>query len=44
MDDLTPGRAGPDPLREFWLEHRDLMGMELQVSPREAVIVAVRTR
>jgi predicted O-methyltransferase YrrM len=44
LDDLTPGRAGPDPVREFWLDHREVTAVELQVSPREAVIVAVRTR
>jgi hypothetical protein len=31
-------------VRDFWLAHRELMGIELQVSPREAVIVAVRSR
>jgi predicted O-methyltransferase YrrM len=44
MDDLTPGRAGPDPVREFWLDQGEVTAVELQVSPREAVIVAVRTR
>jgi predicted O-methyltransferase YrrM len=44
MDDLTPGRTGPDPVREFWLDHPDLVATELQVSSREAVIVAVRAR
>lgn len=44
LDDLTPRRPGPDPVRDFWLDHRELAGVELQVSPREAVIVAVRTR
>jgi hypothetical protein len=44
LDDLTPGRPGPDPVRDFWLDHREVMGIELRVSPREAVIVAVRTR
>lgn len=44
MDDLTSGRAGPDPVRDFWLNHPDLAALELQVSPAEAVIVAVRTR
>jgi predicted O-methyltransferase YrrM len=43
MDDLTPGREGPDPVREFWLTHPRLAAVELAVSPREAVIVAVRT-
>jgi predicted O-methyltransferase YrrM len=42
MDDLTPGRPGPDPVREFWLGHPELSAVELQVSEREAVIVAVR--
>jgi predicted O-methyltransferase YrrM len=44
LDDLTQGRAGPDPVRDFWLDHREVMGIELPVSPREAVIVAVRSR
>ncbi len=44
MDDLTPGRSGPDPVRDFWLNRPDLAATELQVSPDEAVIVAVRTR
>jgi predicted O-methyltransferase YrrM len=44
MDDLTPGHAGPDPVREFWLNHPDLAATELQVSAREAVILAVRAR
>lgn len=44
MDDLTPGRPGPDRVREFWLNHPDLVATELEVSPREAVILAVRAR
>jgi predicted O-methyltransferase YrrM len=43
MDDLTPGRTGPDPVREFWLCHERMAAVELAVSPREAVIVGVRT-
>ncbi len=42
MDDLTPGRAGPDPVRDFWLGHPELAALELAVSPAMAVIVAVR--
>ena len=42
IDDLTPGRSAHDPVRELWLGHPDLAATELQVSPREAVIVAVR--
>lgn len=44
MDDLTPGREGPDLVREFWLDHPELAAVELAVSPREAVIVAVRSK
>jgi predicted O-methyltransferase YrrM len=39
LDDLTPGREGPDPVRALWLVHPRLLAVELQVSPREAVIV-----
>ena len=41
FDDLTPGRPGPDPLRELWLGHPRMAAIELQLSPREAAIVAV---
>ena len=41
LDDLTPGREGPDPVRELWLGHPRLAAIELQLSPREAAIVAV---
>jgi predicted O-methyltransferase YrrM len=43
MDDLTPGRSGPDPVRRFWLGHPRLAAVELQVSPTMSTIVAVRT-
>jgi predicted O-methyltransferase YrrM len=43
MDDLTPGRTGPDPVREFWLGHPRLAAVELTLSPSMAAIVAVRT-
>ena len=43
MDDLTPGRPAPDPVREFWLRHPHLAAVEVAVSPTMAVIVAVRT-
>jgi predicted O-methyltransferase YrrM len=39
LDDLTPGYADPDPVRELWLGHRRLVAVELQVSPREAAII-----
>jgi hypothetical protein len=31
-------------VREFWLNHPDVVAAELQVSPREAVILAARAR
>ena len=43
LDDLTPGREGPDPVREFWLGHPALAATEIRVSEWESVIVAVRT-
>lgn len=42
MDDLTPGRPGPDPVRAFWLGHPRLAAVELTLSPALAAIVAVR--
>jgi predicted O-methyltransferase YrrM len=39
LDDLTPGYEGHDPIRELWLAHPRLLATELQVSPREVVIV-----
>jgi predicted O-methyltransferase YrrM len=43
VDDLTPGRTGPDPVRELWLRHPDLVSVEVVLSPKEAVLVAVRS-
>jgi len=40
LDDLTPRRFGPDPVRELWLGHPRFAAVELQVSPHEAAIVA----
>ena len=42
LDDLTPGYADPDPVRELWLGHPRLAAVEVAVSPDMAVIVAVR--
>lgn len=42
IDDLTPGRPGPDPVRKFWLERDDVAATELLTSPVSAAIVAVR--
>ncbi|HEX3268532.1 MAG TPA: class I SAM-dependent methyltransferase [Gaiellaceae bacterium] len=41
LDDLTPGRSGPDPVREFWLEHSRLAAIELLTTPETAAILAV---
>lgn len=42
LDDLTPGFAGPDPVREFWLGRPDLAATEVLTTPRTAAILAVR--
>jgi predicted O-methyltransferase YrrM len=40
MDDLTPARAGPDPVREFWLGHSELVATEILTTPSTAAILA----
>ena len=42
LDDLTPGLAGPDPVRAFWLGHQDLAATEVLTTPESAAILAVR--
>ena len=42
LDDLTPGYAGPDGVREFWLRDPRVAGAEVQVTPEMSVIVASR--
>ncbi len=42
LDDLTPGFAEPDPVREFWLGHADLAATEVLTTPESAAILAVR--
>jgi predicted O-methyltransferase YrrM len=42
LDDLTPGHAGPDPVRDFWLGHADLAATEILTTPGSAAILAVR--
>jgi len=41
LDNLTPGREGPDPVRELWMNHARLAAVELQLSAHEAAIVGV---
>ena len=43
MDDLTPGRPGPDPVREFWLNHPEIGATEILTTPATAAIVGTRT-
>jgi predicted O-methyltransferase YrrM len=42
LDDLTPGRPGRDPVRDFWLEHPRLAAIELLMTPKTAAILAIR--
>ena len=42
MDDLTPGRPGPDPVRQFWLDHPRVLATELLTTPTTAAMVATR--
>ena len=42
MDDLTPGRPGPDPVREFWLDHPKIVGLEIMTTPETAAILGTR--
>jgi predicted O-methyltransferase YrrM len=41
-DDLTPGRPGPDPVREFLLGHPQLLGVEILTTPSTAAIIATK--
>jgi len=43
MDDLTPGRPGPDPVREFWLHHPRIAAVEILTTPTTAAILGTRT-
>ena len=42
LDDLTPGRPGSDPIRDFWLGHPDLAATEVLTARENATILAVR--
>ena len=42
LDDLTPGRTGPDPVGDFWLEHPQLASIELLTTPKTAAILGIR--
>ncbi len=42
LDDLTPDRPGPDPVRDFWLGHPELVATEVLTAPGKATILGVR--
>jgi len=42
LDDLTPGQAGADLVRELWLGRSDLAATEILTTPESAAILAVR--
>jgi protein-L-isoaspartate(D-aspartate) O-methyltransferase len=43
-DDMTPGFPGPDPLREWFLGHPDLIAIEILTTPESAAIIATKRR
>ena len=42
MDDLTPGRPGPDPVRELWLSNPAVAAVEILTTPTTSAILAAR--
>jgi predicted O-methyltransferase YrrM len=43
-DDMTPGFPGPDPLREWFFGHPDLIATEILTRPETAAIIATKRR
>ena len=41
-DDLTPGRPGPDPVRELLFGHPRLVAVEILTTPETAAVLAAR--
>jgi predicted O-methyltransferase YrrM len=41
-DDLTPGRSGPDPVRDLLFNHPQLVAVEILTSPDTAAVIAVK--
>ena len=41
-DDLTPGRPGPDPVRELLFGHPELVAVEILTTPATAAVLAMR--
>jgi predicted O-methyltransferase YrrM len=42
MDDLTPDRPGPDPVRDFWRARTAVVVTEILTTPAAAALVAAR--
>jgi predicted O-methyltransferase YrrM len=42
LDDLTPGRPGPDPVREWAFRHDELQAVEIMTTPETAALVLAR--
>jgi predicted O-methyltransferase YrrM len=42
MDDLTPGRPGPDPVRELWSSHPDAVATEILTTAATAALLISR--
>jgi len=42
MDDLTPGRPGPDPVRELWASHPGAVATEILTTPTTAALLVAR--
>ena len=43
MDDLTPARRRPDPVREFWLNHPQIAALEILTTAQTSAIVGTRS-
>lgn len=42
LDDMTPGRPGPDPVREWAFGHRELRAVEIMTTPETAALLLAR--
>jgi predicted O-methyltransferase YrrM len=42
IDDMTPGRPGPDPIRDFWLESPHVVATEILTRPDMGAILATK--
>jgi predicted O-methyltransferase YrrM len=42
FDDLTPGRPGPDPVRELWASHPGAVATEVLTTPATAALLIAR--